>query len=52
VFFLETNTVKIDKVGPIFDNCYGWRVDLQYQYWVDLNYYEDEWNVYDPNKFN
>jgi hypothetical protein len=50
-FFLETNNIRLNKVGPVFDNCYGWRVELRYQMWVDLNYYEDEWNDYDPDKF-
>lgn len=50
--WMETNNVKKDKVGPWgSDNCYGWRVELRYRQWVDLNFYPDEWNDYNPDKW-
>jgi len=52
VLFLETNQVKLDKVGPVFDSCYGWRCELSWQSWVDINFNSEEWNEYDPNKWN
>lgn len=49
---LNTNDIKLDKVGPVFsDYCYGWRMEFKYRQWVDLTYKAEEWNAYDPNKF-
>lgn len=51
-FFLDVNQLKWSKVGPMFtDNLYGWRLDFQIQRWLDLNFYEDQWNEYNPDKF-
>ncbi|NJO90764.1 MAG: hypothetical protein HC831_18720 [Chloroflexia bacterium] len=50
-FYLETNLVKLDKVGPVFDACYGWRCELTFQSWVDLNFKPEEWTVYNPEKW-
>jgi hypothetical protein len=51
-FHINTNDIKLDKVGPIFsDYCYGWRMEFKYRQWVDLSYKAEQWNEYDPNKF-
>lgn len=51
-FHLDTNELKANKVGPEFsDNLYGWRLEFRHRSWVDLKFYADQWNAYDPEKF-
>lgn len=48
---IDTNQISYSKVGPHWDNCYGWRLDLRYHKWVDLHYKEDNFGEYNPDKF-
>lgn len=48
---LNTNQVTYAKVGPHFENCYGWRLDARLQLWADLHYKEENYVAYNPNKF-
>lgn len=49
--FIDTNNLELNKIGPMWDNCFGWRMEFKYEHWVDLTYQEEEWAEYDPNKF-
>lgn len=48
---LNTSQITYAKVGPHFDNCYGWRLDARLHNWADLHYKEENFVAYDPNKF-
>ena len=41
---LELSKVSIEKVGPIFDNMYGWNVTYTLKNREPLCYHEDKWN--------
>lgn len=50
--WIETNDVQMAKVGPKFtDNCYGWRMELRFRSWADLEFKAAEWQDYNPNKW-
>lgn len=41
-FFLSS--VLYEKVGPVFDNCYGYRFMFSFQQQIDLSFNPDSWN--------
>ena len=43
---VDTNQLRYNKVGPVFsDHCYGWRLEVRYQRWVDLTVNNDRWTL-------
>lgn len=40
----QENTVRWSKVGPLWENCFGWRVTLQVMNAQDFSYDETKWN--------
>jgi len=43
--WFDLNQTRWSKVGPMFtDNLYGWRLDFNIQRWLDIEYYESDWN--------
>ena len=50
--WFDMNQTRWSKVGPMFvDNLYGWRLDFTVQRWLDINYYEEQWENYNEDKF-
>lgn len=43
---VDTNQLRYNKVGPVFsDHCYGWRLEVRYQRWVDLTVKAERWTL-------
>lgn len=40
---LDLFKVKIEEVGPLFDSCYGWRIDYEFNNPTNLELDEDKW---------
>lgn len=40
----QENTVRWNKVGPLWDGWHGWRVTMQVANHIDLSYNSDKWN--------
>jgi len=50
---VDRDNITYNRVGPMFtDNLIGWRLEFNYRFWTDLEYNENDWNAYDPNKFS
>ncbi|AWW31828.1 hypothetical protein DN752_17760 [Echinicola strongylocentroti] len=39
----DLSQVKYNKVGPVFQNCYGWRFEINMAQGSQLQYVEDDW---------
>jgi len=44
----ETNSFSYEKVGPIFDNMYGWNVMYLLKNHEDLTFDPDKWEIPNP----
>jgi hypothetical protein len=44
---LDLGSIKINKVGPLFDNCFGWRVTFSFDESMNNNvkYGPEDWNI-------
>lgn len=41
---LDYNSIMLQKAGPVFDNCFGWRCTFKFDNHLDLSYKEDNYN--------
>lgn len=49
---LDLNTVRMVEVGPVFDSCYGWRVEFAFNGPKNLTLDEAKWLTGTETKFN
>jgi len=49
---LDVNTLLLTDVGPVFDSCYGWRLDFQFNGPKNLELDESKWLPGTETKFN
>lgn len=45
--FFDLNEVKYNKVGPIFNDCFGWRFEIEFARQDPLPFDSDEWTDFD-----
>jgi hypothetical protein len=49
---LDVNSIQLVDVGPVFDGCYGWRLEFQFNGPKNLELVESDWLPGTETKFN
>lgn len=45
--FFVLDRLKYNKIGPLFDSCFGWRFEFQFAKQTPLPFDSDEWSDFD-----